>query len=238
MDFSLMQFHSKNFGLRDILALKRKWPYYTIMTIDVIFRFSWIFYAIFTHDTQHSTLVSFLVALAEIIRRGLWALLRVENEHCANVSQYKASRDVPLPYRIEPLLIHSSATTSPAISPTDEQPPQLNMTTLPDSNAGRPDVGASTGTSTAMGQAAATFRRRADSVGARAISKIIAEAHKQDFEKKRKPEEDALDEERRALNSDFDEDDEDEGDSEDGSDLGAIDEEATLGHRGRERNNV
>lgn len=232
MDFSLMQFHSKNFGLRDILALKNKWPYYTIMTIDVIFRFSWIFYAIFTHDTQHSTLVSFLVALAEILRRGLWALLRVENEHCANVSQYKASRDVPLPYRIEPLLVHSSATTSPAISPTDEQAPQLNMSKLPDQNADQ-HGGTSTGASAGPANGAATFRRRADSVGARALSRIIAEAHKQDFEKKRKPEEDSVEAERRALNSDFD-DDEDDDASEDESDLMVIGEAATPSRRGQE----
>ncbi|OAA58003.1 signal transduction protein [Niveomyces insectorum RCEF 264] len=98
MDFSLFQAGSRNFLLRDILALKRRWPYYAIMVADPILRFSWIFYAIFTHDAQHNTICSFMVSFAEATRRGAWVIFRVENEHCANVAQYKASRDVPLPY--------------------------------------------------------------------------------------------------------------------------------------------
>jgi len=101
MDFSLLQADSRHFALRDILALKRRWPYYAIMGIDPILRFAWIFYAIFTHDAQHSTIVAFLVSFVEVLRRGMWALFRVENEHCANVAQYKAARDTPLPYQLE-----------------------------------------------------------------------------------------------------------------------------------------
>lgn len=114
MDFSLLQPQSRHWLLRDITALKKRWPYYFIMVTDPILRFAWIFYAIFTHDTQHSTIVSFLVALAEVSRRGMWTLFRVENEHCANVAQYKASRDVPLPYRIEPLVAPRSSIESDA----------------------------------------------------------------------------------------------------------------------------
>ncbi|GJC93148.1 EXS family protein [Colletotrichum higginsianum] len=108
MDFSLLQPHSRHWLLRDITGLKKRWPYYLVMVTDPVLRFAWIFYAIFTHDTQHSTIVSFLVALAEVSRRGMWTLFRVENEHCANVAQYKASRDVPLPYHIEPLVSRRS----------------------------------------------------------------------------------------------------------------------------------
>lgn len=103
MDFSLLQVDSRHFMLRDILALKRRWVYYVIMVLDPILRFSWIFYAIFTHDTQHNSICSFLVSFAEATRRGMWSLIRVENEHCANVAQYKASRDVPLPYHLHEL---------------------------------------------------------------------------------------------------------------------------------------
>ncbi|KAL8315673.1 hypothetical protein RB593_008972 [Gaeumannomyces tritici] len=100
MDFSLLQPSPHNFLLRDITGLKSKWPYYGIMVADPILRFIWIFYAIFTHDAQHSTIMSFMVAFAEVTRRGMWTIFRVENEHCSNVAQYKASRDVPLPYRL------------------------------------------------------------------------------------------------------------------------------------------
>lgn len=119
MDFSLLQPDARHPFLRDILGLKRRWVYYAIMVIDPILRFGWIFYAIFTHDMQHSTITSFLVSLSEVVRRGMWALLRVENEHCGNVAQYKASRDVPLPYDLhrEPLIERTS---------TDEIPERLD----------------------------------------------------------------------------------------------------------------
>ena len=101
MDFSLLQANANRRLLRDITALRPVWIYYLIMVVDPILRFSWIFYALFTHDAQHSTVVSFMVAFAEVVRRGLWTLLRVENEHCANVAQYKAARDTPLPYHLD-----------------------------------------------------------------------------------------------------------------------------------------
>ncbi|KAL8409931.1 hypothetical protein RB594_008134 [Gaeumannomyces avenae] len=69
MDFSLLQPSPHNFLLRDITGLKSKWPYYGIMVADPILRFAWIFYAIFTHDAQHSTIMSFMVAFAEVTRR-------------------------------------------------------------------------------------------------------------------------------------------------------------------------
>lgn len=178
MDFSLVQAQSRHPGLRDILALKKRWPYYGIMVVDPILRFSWIFYAIFTHNTQHSTLVSFMVAFMEVARRGMWSLFRVENEHCANVAQYKASRDVPLPYRIEPLMDHASADSTPMLHPQESQG---------QATANQGSTGQATGASTTAGGASGSLRRRPDTVGGKSFSRILAEAHKQDFEKKRKP---------------------------------------------------
>ncbi len=57
----------------------------------------------------HLTLLFFFITLdpvltissfAEVTRRGIWTIFRVENEHAANVSRFKASRDVPLPYKL------------------------------------------------------------------------------------------------------------------------------------------
>jgi len=70
------------------------------MFLDPIFRFNWIFYIIYTKELQHSAILSFLVGFSEISRRGMWTLFRVENEHCTNVGRFRASRDVPLPYDI------------------------------------------------------------------------------------------------------------------------------------------
>jgi hypothetical protein len=61
---------------------------------------TWILYVVFTHKTQHSTILSFAISLVEVMRRGIWSFFRVEKEHCANVSDNRAWREVPLPYRI------------------------------------------------------------------------------------------------------------------------------------------
>ena len=98
MDWSLFDASTSPPFLRKTLGYKRPSFYYFAMIMDPIFRFSWIFYAIFGHDYQHSAALSFFIALAEVFRRGIWSLLRVENEHCTNVGRFRASRDVPLPY--------------------------------------------------------------------------------------------------------------------------------------------
>ncbi|KAK0651689.1 EXS family-domain-containing protein [Cercophora newfieldiana] len=219
MDFSLLQPHAPKPFLRDITALKRTWVYYVIGGVDPILRFSWIFYAIFTHNTQHSTIVSFCVAFAEVVRRGMWTILRVENEHCANVAQYKASRDTPLPYHLD---------TSPEHTGDDEVPtPGEAVAASPSSVAvsmgttrTRPQgsVRISTGTDRRPSfveglqqeEPGMSFRRRrADTLGKRSILQAMAEAHKQDFEKKKPVEalaSDRLDEDGDASEEDDDDD--------------------------------
>ncbi|WDK12756.1 EXS family protein [Colletotrichum graminicola] len=217
MDFSLLQPHSRLWLLRDITGLKKRWPYYFIMVTDPILRFSWIFYAIFTHDTQHSSIVSFLVALAEVARRGMWTLLRVENEHCANVAQYKASRDVPLPYPVEPRVSQRFPGVAEEGSGKDDDVAETTGEARLDSGA----AGAS-GTTTArpttdqrMAEEGTVRRRRRSGILPlqRSFSKIIAEAHRQDFEKRRKPVDADVEkhEEAGGMASD-DDDDEDEDD--------------------------
>ncbi|KAM6486664.1 EXS family-domain-containing protein [Trichoderma sp. SZMC 28011] len=214
MDFSLLQPQSRHTALRDILALKHRWIYYVIMTVDPILRFSWILYAIFAHDSQHSTVISFMVSFMEVFRRGIWSLLRVENEHCANVAQYKASRDVPLPYHIEPLLERASVESSPIISAEEErqtepQPPRPQP-------AEHPSFYDSASSTAVAGPESGSLRRRTDFVAPlihRSFSKILAEAHKQDFEKKRKPADGTGDAAGVAGPSDdFDDDDDDDED--------------------------
>ncbi|KAJ4148193.1 hypothetical protein LMH87_002674 [Akanthomyces muscarius] len=272
MDFSLLQFHSRHFWLRDILALKSKWPYYFIMIIDPILRFNWILYVVLPTDANHSTVFSFGVAILEVTRRGMWALFRVENEHCANVGQYKASRDVPLPYRIEPLMTHTtSAEASPVLRTNSKQDPQQSAIDDPSQkraeasySSSSADAGPSTSASStaplkpsspaaahtqthgpqrqSSSTAAATgsrpgafstatsatavasstsqglFRRRTDST--RTFSKMLADAHTQDFEKKRKKKKsDGVDGEHSSgvagVDSDDGDDDEDDSDDDD-----------------------
>lgn len=70
------------------------------MFLDPILRFNWIFYIIYRNDLQHSSLVSFLISFSEALRRGVWVVFRVENEHCTNVGRFRAQRDPDLPYEI------------------------------------------------------------------------------------------------------------------------------------------
>lgn len=189
MDFSLLQPHSRRFLLRDILALKQRWLYYCAMIIDPVLRFVWIFYAVYTHHTQHSTFISFIVCLMEVLRRGIWSLFRVENEHCANVAQYKASRDVPLPYSIEPLMARASETPSPILQ-TEEQLRQQGGTQQQQESPQRPQdkrPEAKHSNSTAVAHTFGSLRRRATTSSAQTFSRMIAEAHRQDFEKRRRP---------------------------------------------------
>lgn len=113
MDWSLFQFHSKNFLLRDELTYKRKSVYYTAMVIDVILRHQWVCYALFKRHIQQSAITGFGVAVAEIIRRFNWIFFRMENEHATNVHLFRASRDSPLPY---PTIQRRSTIASAAVS--------------------------------------------------------------------------------------------------------------------------
>ncbi|ANB11382.1 Syg1p [Sugiyamaella lignohabitans] len=108
MDFSLLQPNSRHFLLRNELGFGSKWPYYAIMIVDPILRFSWILYAVFWDQIEQSAKISFFVSLIEIVRRFLWAFFRVENEHGSNVNRFRASRDLTLPYsEAKKIRIHS-----------------------------------------------------------------------------------------------------------------------------------
>jgi hypothetical protein len=196
MDFSLLQSHARHTLLRDITALKSRWPYYVIMVLDPILRFNWVFYAIFTHDTQHSTTASFFVSFAEATRRGMWTLFRVENEHCANVAQYKASRDVPLPYQLEPLVERTSL-ESAAGEETGAAPTRIPSATSTGVDIHRmpsrvPTTPHPVPEEEEEAEIGTVRRRRAETIGRKSLGRIIAEAHKQDFEKRRKPETESM----------------------------------------------
>ena len=85
---------------RTLVYRKHKWWYYAAMVEDTLLRFLWLGYVVFPHDTQaqHSSIISFMIAILEIGRRGIWVIFRVENEHCANVEKNRAVKDTDLPY--------------------------------------------------------------------------------------------------------------------------------------------
>ena len=156
------------------------------MILDPILRFNWIFYVVFTGELQHSALLSFFVGFSEVCRRGIWTLFRVENEHCTNVGRFRASRDVPLPYDI----------MTPSPSTPEENEPETHPS--PDVHRRPPPLQASPssmGTSSnleAQPQSGSLRRRQTLSStpiqrGIARVGTVIAQAHAQDFEKKRRP---------------------------------------------------
>jgi xenotropic and polytropic retrovirus receptor 1 len=173
MDWSLCQPQAKKWFLRDIRGYKSIYYYYIAMVIDVILRFNWVFYIFYTHDIRHGSLASFFIAFSEVTRRGMWTLFRVENEHCANVSLFKASRDIPLPYPLSPAEADTFARPQ-----VESECPELGESTAQASQHAPSQHGKATAVE--EGQPPSGVRRRA-------LTLIFAEAHTQDFEKKRKP---------------------------------------------------
>ncbi|KFY98062.1 hypothetical protein V498_01703 [Pseudogymnoascus sp. VKM F-4517 (FW-2822)] len=191
MDWSLLQPSAKHKFLRPVLGYKSPWYYYSAIVFDVLLRFNWIFYAFFTHNTQHSTIASFFISFSEANRRGVWTLFRVENEHAANVMRFKASRDVPLPYKLYDA--DETSASESMVQPVGEDGKNGengevakvhsgSLRPIPSSGQSRFRARTSS-TARVEEQGPSTLRRRMT------ITKIMAEAHTQDFVKKKGKEE-------------------------------------------------
>ena len=165
MDFSLLQQGSKNTLLRDILAFQdHKWMYYAIIVIDPLLRFGWVPLVIFSRNIQHGSVVAFFVAFVEVTRRGLWTIFRVENEHCTNTASSKASRDIPLPYKS----VEDEAIVSASLIESDQ------MASSPQHLRSDSEAGIATSSTK---QRPGIYR---------ALSRRLARAHTEDFERRRK----------------------------------------------------
>ncbi|KAF8851257.1 EXS-domain-containing protein [Acephala macrosclerotiorum] len=174
MDWSLLQPHANKKYLRSVRGFKNQHWYYAAMTLDTILRFNWIFYAIYTENT----VCSFLVSFSEVTRRGVWILFRVENEHCANVAHFKASRDVPLPYRL--------GSDSQEDFERAHGRPESAIQEGSESTATSPEVARRTSTPAQLEAQESTDPLRRWSIWT--VMNVVLDAHTQDFEKKRRPE--------------------------------------------------
>lgn len=170
MDWSLGNPYAKNPLLRDVLAFRRVWVYYVAMVLDVVIRFNWIVYAIFVKDIQHSAVMSFVVSVSEVFRRGVWSIFRVENEHCTNVLLFRASRDIPLPYELP-------AATTPGLDGAQMDDLQLREQAMTPFMA---PVDIEQGT-----PSGSSLRARRPSIAH--VGHMIKSAHTQDFERRRRP---------------------------------------------------
>ncbi|KAI6248784.1 hypothetical protein HI914_02543 [Erysiphe necator] len=158
MDWSLLQPNAKVRFLRDVRGYRNTWWYYTAMILNPTLRFDWILYLTNIHLLGHSTKVAFVVAFAEVTRRGIWVIFRVENEHCSNVVHFKASRAPQLPYT-------AAVETKEAVV---EKEDLVKGKSIHD-----PTI------HTLESQRSLTSNMR------RPLTRILADAHLKDFEKKR-----------------------------------------------------
>lgn len=205
-DWSMpLNIYSKPYPLlRPVLAYrKRVWWYYAAMLLDPILRFNWIFYVIYKDDIQHSSLISFFVGFSEVIRRGIWVLFRVENEHCANVGRSRAMRDPELPYQIKSPRSDYRPGNEMADGPADE-------TTAADGSVAHAPVTSGRDVETGLRTPASLRQRRQDVVEESPVYRALQRAgttfltaHAQDYERKRKPSKDG------SKRDDGDEEDDD-----------------------------
>ncbi|KAL1712535.1 EXS-domain-containing protein [Schizophyllum commune] len=99
MDWSILNPKAKTFMLRDELLYGKVYVSYLVQVYNIIGRFAWIFYVV--EAGPDFLLRSFIVGLVEVTRRWVWNFYRLENEHIGNVDQYRATREIPLPYWLE-----------------------------------------------------------------------------------------------------------------------------------------
>lgn len=102
MDWSLFSLQSENYLLRDHLVYNENWIYYAGIVINFFLRSSWVFILIYPENYAN---VSVFIAIGEIIRRWMWNFFRVENEHVNNCGQFRAIKEVPLPFEVAPIQI-------------------------------------------------------------------------------------------------------------------------------------
>ncbi|KAK1379558.1 Phosphate transporter like [Heracleum sosnowskyi] len=101
-DWGLLNRKSANPWLRDKLIVPYKSVYYAAIALNVLLRFSWIQMVLdlevpFLHEQSMIA----VIAILEIVRRGVWNFFRLENEHLNNVGKYRAFKSVPLPFNYE-----------------------------------------------------------------------------------------------------------------------------------------
>eukprot|EP01105_Mastigella_eilhardi_P018861 TRINITY_DN43_c0_g2_i1.p1 TRINITY_DN43_c0_g2~~TRINITY_DN43_c0_g2_i1.p1 ORF type:complete len:584 (+),score=143.95 TRINITY_DN43_c0_g2_i1:866-2617(+) len=86
--------------LRTTLLFKRRWVYYIVVFADFAMRMMWTLTISPTtlgigSPIQNEILTS-VVACLEILRRGVWNVYRVENEHLSNCAKYRVTRNIEL----------------------------------------------------------------------------------------------------------------------------------------------
>ncbi|KAF8103840.1 hypothetical protein N665_0183s0018 [Sinapis alba] len=97
-DWGLLHKSSKSW-LREKLLVPHRSVYYVAMVVNVVLRLAWLQTVLdFNIPFLHREIMVALLAILEIIRRGIWNFFRLENEHLNNVGKFRAFKSVPLPF--------------------------------------------------------------------------------------------------------------------------------------------
>ncbi|KAG7033183.1 Phosphate transporter PHO1-like 9, partial [Cucurbita argyrosperma subsp. argyrosperma] len=102
-DWGLLRRNSKNPWLRDKLLISNKSVYFAAIVLNVLLRLAWMQSVLGFREAPfiHRQALIAIVAVLEIIRRGIWNFFRLENEHLNNVGKYRAFNSVPLPFNYD-----------------------------------------------------------------------------------------------------------------------------------------
>ncbi|KAG7016125.1 Phosphate transporter PHO1-like 8, partial [Cucurbita argyrosperma subsp. argyrosperma] len=102
-DWGLLQRNSKNPWLRDKLLISNKNVYYVAIGLNILLRLAWMQSVLGFREAPfiHRQALIAIVAVLEIIRRGIWNFFRMENEHLNNVGKFRAFNSVPLPFEFD-----------------------------------------------------------------------------------------------------------------------------------------
>ncbi|KAF7316200.1 Signal transduction protein [Mycena indigotica] len=100
MDWSIFKLH-ENYPLlrKELLYSSHVYVYYFAIISNTLLRFVWVIYI--PNRGLDMTLRSFIAACCEMLRRWQWNFYRLENEQLGNRDQYRATREVPLPYSLD-----------------------------------------------------------------------------------------------------------------------------------------
>ncbi|KAG0369636.1 hypothetical protein BGZ54_009368 [Gamsiella multidivaricata] len=104
MDWGLFRFGRHGGGayghpfLRAELVYPHQWVYYLAIVLNFFGRFAWVLRL--APFKINAFALSFIMALIEVLRRWIWNFFRLENEHLNNCGQFRAIKDIPLPFHI------------------------------------------------------------------------------------------------------------------------------------------
>jgi xenotropic and polytropic retrovirus receptor 1 len=96
MDWGLLRRDGAAFALRKKIMFRPGW-YYLAIFLDGIARFHWVWGLTVYQVPMNGAYRTWIFDFVEILRRSMWGIFRMENEHLNNCGHFRATVEVPLP---------------------------------------------------------------------------------------------------------------------------------------------